>query len=106
MWCHSLPRIDRFWYTINQLWSLYIQHLNFESTAASIYLKFSVFSAGVYGFGNNHSGQLGLEKMNNNPMSFGAQYADMQLIPALKDKNIIQIACGGYYSLVLTGKSI
>lgn len=39
-------------------------------------------------------------------MSQGAQYQEMRPITALNDKNIVQIACGGYHSLVLTGKYI
>jgi alpha-tubulin suppressor-like RCC1 family protein len=51
---------------------------------------------GVYSFGNNSYGQLGLGNTTNQTTP--------QLISTLKNEKIKNVVCGYYHSIIITGK--
>jgi alpha-tubulin suppressor-like RCC1 family protein len=51
---------------------------------------------GVYSFGRNHEGQLGLGNTTNQTTP--------QLISTLKNEKIKNVVCGGEHSIIITGK--
>ncbi len=58
---------------------------------------------GVYAWGSNSQGQMGIAPQPG-PAMMRVQYNHLLPVTALKNKNIVQIAGGGYHSLALTGR--
>lgn len=59
---------------------------------------------GVYAWGQNNNGQMGIVEPPNTVIMMRNFHKELSLVAALKNKNVVQIAAGGYHSLALTGK--
>eukprot|EP00029_Vermamoeba_vermiformis_P010522 TRINITY_DN553_c0_g2_i1.p1 TRINITY_DN553_c0_g2~~TRINITY_DN553_c0_g2_i1.p1 ORF type:complete len:701 (-),score=114.21 TRINITY_DN553_c0_g2_i1:768-2870(-) len=57
---------------------------------------------GVYAWGQNNQGQMGIDEQPGAVIMMRMQYHNVLPVNALRNKNIVQIACGGYHSLALT----
>jgi len=60
-----------------------------------------IIALGVYSWGQNNQGQIGSPEPV--PMMMRVHQKNLLLVQSLKNKNIVQIAAGGYHSLALTG---
>jgi alpha-tubulin suppressor-like RCC1 family protein len=70
-----------------------------ENTASSSLVNLNFIKGtenGVYSFGNNSYGQLGLGNTTNQTTP--------QLISTLKNEKIKNVVCGYYHSIIITGK--
>jgi hypothetical protein len=78
--------------------------------APLIFLSASVFPYGCYQFTEVLnicvSFRVPFPANSNFELGRGSNFSDWrpQLVPSLKSTRVIQVACGGYHSLALTGK--